>query len=376
VSGADTPEADTPEAATPGTDRPGADRPGADRPHGETRRRHPPRRRAVLARSAFYAASAAVIAWAALVVPMPVIEFVPNAPTSIAPLVAIDGVETTDLDGETALLTVLLRQQPLAPALGAVADGRRSLRPLGEVFPPDVDREQRRLEERERFSRQFDIAAAVAARAAGAEVELVTEVVVIDVLPGSPAHGVLSRGDVVRAVDGAPLASAEELQSLVRGRAVGDELTLTVRHAGQERDVTIELEAFGGSDEPRLGVQIATAVDEVVVPFEVALAPDVRIGGPSAGLMVAITIYDLLSDEDLLAGRSVMGTGSLDADGRVGPVGGVPEKMIAAAEHGADVVFVPALQLEDALTTAPDDLVVIGVDTFEEALEELRRAPG
>lgn len=348
-------------------------------PHaGDPAARHHHRRRrrgAILTRSAFYAASAAVIAWAAFVVPMPVIEFVPNTPTTIEPLVTIDGVPTTDLDGETALLTVLLRQQPLAPALGAVADGRRSLRPLGEVFPPDVDREQRRLEERERFSRQFEIAAAVAAQAAGAEVELVTEVVVIDVLPGSPAHGVLSRGDVVKAVDGDPLASAEELQSLVRSREVGDELTLTIRHAGQERDVTIELDAFGGSDDPRLGVQIATAVDEFVVPFEVTLAPDVRIGGPSAGLMVAITIYDLLSEEDLLAGRTVMGTGSLDADGRVGPVGGVPEKMIAAADHGADVVLVPALQLEDALSTAPDDLVVIGVDTFEDALEELRRAP-
>jgi hypothetical protein len=68
-------------------------------------------------------------------------------------------------------------------------DGRRSLRPLGEVFPPDVDREQRRLEERERFNRQFDIAAAVAAQAAGAEVELVTEVVVIDVLPAARRTG-------------------------------------------------------------------------------------------------------------------------------------------------------------------------------------------
>jgi Lon-like protease len=359
--------------------RPDADA-NADDPYGRTdgapgehgRRHH---RGAVLARSAFYAASAAVIAWAAFVVPMPVIEFVPNTPTPIEPLVAIDGVETTELDGETALLTVLLRQQPLAPALGAVTDGRRSLRPLGEVFPPDIDREQRRLEERERFNRQFEIAAAVAAQAAGADVELVTEVVVVDVLPDTPAHGVLSRGDVVRAVDGEPLASAEELQSLVRARDAGDELTLTIRHAGEERDVTITLEPFGGSDDPRLGVQIATAVDEFVVPFEVALAPDVRIGGPSAGLMVALTIYDLLSEEDLLAGRSVMGTGTLDADGRVGPVGGVAEKMVAAADHGADLVFVPALQLEDALSTAPDDLRVIGVDTFEEALEELRRPP-
>jgi Lon-like protease len=161
----------------------------------------------------------------------------------------------------------------------------------------------------------------------------------------------------------------------VRAREAGDELTLTVRHAGGEREVTVTLAAFGGVDEPRLGVAIETAVDELRLPFEIALDPGVRIGGPSAGLMVALTIYDLLSAEDLLAGRTVVGTGSLDADGRVGPVGGVPEKMLAAAEFGADVVLVPALQFDEALTTAPEDLVVIGVGDLDEALDALRRDP-
>jgi Lon-like protease len=67
-----------------------------------------------------------------------------------------------------------------------------------------------------------------------------------------------------------------------------------------------------------------------------------------------------------------MGTGSLDADGQVGPVGGVPEKMRAAAAQGADLVLVPAVLLEDALAAAPDDLEVVGVETFEDALEALR----
>jgi Lon-like protease len=326
-------------------------------------------------RASFYAASAAVIAWAALVVPLPLIEFVPNDPTPIEPLVTITGASTTDLDGETALLTVFLRQQPTIPAIGAVIDPVRSLQPLDEVFPVDLDREERRQLERERFGRQFEIAAAVGAAAAGADVELVTEVVVIEVVPGSASVGVLARGDVILAVDGRPLQAAEQLQALVREREVGDVLELTVRHAGQERDVAIELTAFGASDEARLGVAVQTALDELRLPFEVALAPDVRIGGPSAGLMVAVTIYDLLSEDDLLAGRSVVGTGSLDADGRVGPVGGVAEKMLAAADHGADVVLVPALQLDQALSTAPDDLVVVGVDTFGEALAALRAEP-
>lgn len=337
-------------------------------------RRHGRRRRATV-RASFYAASAAIVAWAAFVVPLPFVEYLPATPTPIEPLVTLDGVATTDLDGETALLTVLLRQQPTVPSLGALLDDRRSLRPVSAIYPAGIDRQEHLRAERERFERQFDIAAAVGAQAAGIEAELVTEVVVVDVLPDSPAAGVLARGDTVVAIDGEPIVAAEELQALVRSREVGDTITLTVRHADEEREVTVELAAFGGVEEPRLGVAIETAVDELRLPFEVTLDPEVRIGGPSAGLMVALTIYDLLSEEDLLAGRTVVGTGTLDADGRVGPVGGVPEKMLAAADHGADVVLVPAMQLEDAMTTAPDDLVVIGVSDLDEALAALRRDP-
>jgi Lon-like protease len=88
--------------------------------------------------------------------------------------------------------------------------------------------------------------------------------------------------------------------------------------------------------------------------------------------MIALTVYDLFAEEDLLAGRTVHGTGSIDADGRVLPVGGVPEKMRAAADAGADVVLVPGLLIDEALAAAPDDLEVVGVDTFDEALSALR----
>jgi Lon-like protease len=228
--------------------------PTAPDPTGPSPRRS--HRRALAARASFYAASAAIVAWAAFVVPLPFVEYVPAAPTPIPPLVSIEGAETTELEGQTALLTVLLRQQPTVPTLGALLDEHRSLRPVTAIYPTGIDREEHLRVERERFGRQFDIAAAVGAQAAGVEVELVTEVVVLDVLPDSPAAGVLSRGDTIVAVDGDPLTAAEELQALVRAREAGDELTLTVRHAGEEREVTVTLAAFGGVAEPRLGVAI------------------------------------------------------------------------------------------------------------------------
>jgi Lon-like protease len=329
-----------------------------------------------MTRTVFYAATAAIVAWAAFVVPLPVVEYVPNDPTPIPPLIEVEGIATTDLDGETALLTVLLRQQPTVSSLWAWLDARRVLLPVDRVYPPGVDRQQYLASERERFGRQFDIAAAVGAAAAGVETELVTEVVVVEVIVGSPADGLLAPGDTVLAVDGSPIVAAEELQAITRESDEDTVLTLTVRHAGEIRDVAVSPAFFPGSeDQPRLGVAIETAVDELRLPFDVRLAEGTRIGGPSAGLMVAVTVYDLLSDEDLLAGRIVVGTGTVDADGRVGPVGGVREKMRAAAEYGADVVLVPAMQLDQAFEGAPEGLRIVGVDTLEQALEALRRDP-
>jgi Lon-like protease len=328
-----------------------------------------------LGRTTFYGLSLALLVWAGFAVPLPFLEQVPGRPTPIPPLVEIDGADLTELTGETSLLTIFQEQRTILGSLPVLLDGDRELRPVEEVYPTDLDRSEYLAAERERFGRQFDLAAAVGAQAAGVEVELVTEVVVVDVLPGSPADGLLAPGDGVTAVDGEPLGSAEELQAITRTSEIGDELTLTVVHAGTSREVTVTLADVTGDGQARLGIAIETAVDELVLPFEVRLREGTRIGGPSAGMMVAITVYDLLSDEDLLRGRNVMGTGTVDAAGRVGPVGGVPQKMLAAADAGADLVLVPALQLDVAREAAPEGLTVMGVRTLDEALRILRRDP-
>jgi Lon-like protease len=327
------------------------------------------------ARATFFGVSAALIAWASVSVPLPFVEYVPGRPTPIPPLVEIEGTPVTELDGETAILTVLLREQPTLASIAVLLDDQRSLLPTDQVYPQEVDR-QRYLElERERFGRQFELAAAVGAQAAGAETELVTEVVVVEVIVGSPAHGELTPGDVVLAIDDEPIGSAEEVVAAISELEEGEAATLTVLHEGEARDVEIAPEIFEGSEgEPRLGVLIQTAVDELRLPFDIRLAEETRIGGPSAGLIVGVTVYDLLSDEDLLGGLTVVGTGTLDADGRVGSVGGVPSKMRAAADYGADLVLVPELQFDQARAAAPDDLEVVGVTVLDEALDAIRDA--
>jgi Lon-like protease len=351
----------------------------------ELRRRQ--RRRTT--RAAVYAASLALLLWAASVVPLPYTEFVPGEPTSIPPLLEVSGADTTELTGDTALLTVLLQSSTTRTALGALLDGDRRLRPTAEVVPEDVDRDEFLEQERRRFRRQFEVAAAVGAEAAGVDVTLGTVPLVIDVTPGGPADGLLRAGDVVRSIDGDAVDGAEQLQQRVRENAVGDTITVALERRDEPLEVEVTLEPLElpepadrdgpepegpeGDEEPPpgMGIFIETVADRLELPFELELA-ETRIGGPSAGLMIALTVYDLFAEEDLLAGRTVHGTGSIDADGRVLPVGGVPEKMRAAAAAGADVVLVPGVLIDEALEAAPEELEVVGVDTFDEALTALR----
>lgn len=203
---------------------------------------------------------------------------------------------------------------------------------------------------------------------------MLTTPVIDGVLEDSPSDGLLIAGDRVLAVDGAPVTSATDLQAITRDGRIGDVLTVTVAHGDDtERDVDVTLDVIDPSGRVGLGVGVADLIEDVELPFEATLE-DTRIGGPSAGLMTAVTVFDLLSDEDLVRGRDVVGTGSIGPDGTVGPVGGVGAKVRSAVEVGAEVMLVPEGQLEDARAAdPPDSLELVPVGDLTDALEALRR---
>ena len=341
------------------------------------------RRPADLFGSGLASASIAIVAVAALTVPMPFVEYRPGGATPIEPLVTIDGADTTALDGETALLTVRLTRPSSVQLVTARLDPDRQLLPTARIYPQGVDRQVYLARERERFDRQFDVAAAVGAAAAGIPLEIVTAVVILEVDTNGPAAGLLAPGDVVLSVDGDPVTSGAALAERVRTSPAGVPLTLRIVHGDVERDQRITPQPPAGADgddvgdvgddPPRIGVIVQTAVDDLVLPIDITLTPDVRIGGPSAGLMVGLTVFDLLTEEDLLRGRRVAGTGTLDVDGVVGGVGGVPEKTLAAIEAGYDVLLVPAADTAATQRLASGRITVIGVTTLDEAIDRLRR---
>lgn len=327
-------------------------------------------------RAAFYAATLAILVTAAGFAPLPYVRYVPGEPQEIVGLIQIDGVETTELSGTTALLTVFL--DPVTPheLYRAWRDPTQGLIPAEHIAPngrltPDFFANQREM-----FSRQFQVAAAVGLEAAGVEVNLRTMIVVDQVQEDGPSAGRLQPGDRIRAADGRPITEGRELQAVARAGADGDVVRLDVERDGEDEQVEVVLGVIPGSNLVGFGVVVQTVSAGFDTPFEIGLA-DTRIGGPSAGLMTALTVYDLFADEDLLRGRVVVGTGTIEADGTVGRIGGVGAKIRAAVAFGADVVLVPVSQVEEALEAdPPDDVRIVGVETFEDALDALRAGSG
>jgi PDZ domain-containing protein len=106
----------------------------------------------------------------------------------------------------------------------------------------------------------------------------------------------------------------------------------------------------------------------VELPFTVKVKARPDVGGPSAGLAYALAITDMLDKSDDARGRVIAATGTIAADGSVGPVGGVHEKAIAARQAGATVFLVPA---EEVSSVKDRRLQVRGVSDLRQAVQVL-----
>lgn len=245
--------------------------------------------------------------------------------------------------------------------------------PRGEIYPPGFDREE--VDEINRLSMQDSqlTAAVVALEAVGYELEPDGAEVVA--LQDDVATGELEVGDVIVGIDGQPVRESSEVVAAVRARGVGEQVTLELRRDGARREVDVQLAAAPDAPERAyVGVLLTTDLD---LPVDIEVDAGV-IGGPSAGLVFALTLLELLEPEDLLDGRLVAGTGTLSRDGSVGGVGGIRQKLAAAAaprggSDPAEVFLVPRENLAEARSAVVDeDLLVVPVGDLDEALAALR----
>lgn len=315
--------------------------------------------------------SVAIVVGAFFVVPMPLASFAPGDATAVDELLRIDGT-TAAVDGELRLLSVYVAQPSMFGVVRGRLDANIDLLPREDVFPTNVRRVDFQESQRETFRTALRISAAVGLREAGYDVKIVTAASVAAVVDDGPASGILLPGDIVLALDGTPVASSRELVEAAGTSVAGQVLSLDLERNGRPLTVSITAAVLPNTEQVGIGIAVETLDRDLELPLDVELVDQRSIGGPSAGLMVALAIYDLVSDENLTAGRNIAGTGTLDGEGNVGRIGGIREKTIAAIEDGVELLLVPESQAADARDAAAGRVRVVGVATFEDALAALR----
>ena len=305
------------------------------------------------------------VSFASAVVRLPYFALGPGPARAVDPLIDVEA-PTYDSSGRLVITTV--RFQPVT-ALGALLtwlDPHEALVAEDVLYPPGLSREE---EERRAISDmdQSKIAAAVVAlshvtdyprdHGRGALIEQVGD--------GCPAEGVLFPGDLIRRIDGRPVRSAGEARDLIDGVPVREAIAFVVEADGEVTSERLRRGSCAGSEEPLVGISLVQPF-----PFEISIQSG-DIGGPSAGLMWALGLYDALTPEDLTGGSTIAGTGSIDAEGGVGAIGGILDKVVAAREAGADILLIPQANEAELAGVDRGGVRVIAVATFEEALEAL-----
>jgi PDZ domain-containing protein len=294
-----------------------------------------------------------------------------NADGDQVPLIQVDGAETYETGGTLDLTTVqVVGNRERTPSWFELAlawtDSSRAVVPLDSVFPAGVTTEQR--DERNATLMVDSQHEATAAALNELGYDTGAEVVVVDAVEDAPAAGLLEPDDVITGIDGVEVTSATQLRTAIQD-AGGDEVELTVRRDGAEQTVAITPEEFteGGTTTWLIGITLRTDYD---FEIDVTIQLD-NVGGPSAGMMFALGIIDTLTPGELNGGRNVAGTGTIDAEGTVGPIGGIRQKLYGARDAGADYFLAPESNCDEVVEHVPDGLQVIRTATLEESLDAL-----
>jgi PDZ domain-containing protein len=153
----------------------------------------------------------------------------------------------------------------------------------------------------------------------------------------------------------------------VAAGAADTPLDVRLRRDGDTQTVSVDREEADG--EPRIGVELGVTYD---FPFEVDFGIDSDIGGPSAGLMLSLAVHDVLTEGSLTDGAVVAGTGTIDSDGNVGPIGGIDQKIAAARDDGASLFMVPPDNCGDAVDAPRGDMRLVRADTMSDALAAIQ----
>ena len=312
----------------------------------------------------------------ALVVELPYYALSPGSARATEPTVSVEGAQTFPAGDELLFTTVTVGQRRVNGFEWLEAKLSSDI----ELVPAELIDGGQTPEENQQLNQQLmdaseETAVVVALEHLGYDVVSGTGATIEDVVPDTPADGVIEPGDTVVRAGGQPVERVEDFVAEIDARDPGDELTLVLESGDDgapRRRATVELAAFPDAPaEPFLGVSGLTTRDlELDYPFDVTIDPG-QVRGPSAGLAFTLAVLDVLTPGDITNGVDVAVTGTIDGLGRVGQVGGVDFKALAAERAGAELFLVPEGEEDLARSRVGDDLRIVPVATLQDALEAL-----
>lgn len=346
--------------------------------------RHPSRRGWMLIVSA---TTTLVLLAVALWLPVPFVKLSPGPTFNVIgqddgeDVITITGTETFPVSGTLDMTTVYERGGPrrgltFVEAVAAWLNPSDAVVPRELLFPDDITGEE--VQQRQALLFDTSESNAVAAAMRYLDRPVSTTVVANAVYPDTPADGVLLPKDEIVRVDGEDVTSAEQVVRIVRGSPVGSTFTMDIRRDGVEVDgavqddveQTVTVTSVPNPEDPEVPL-IGVGVGELYsADFPITFTLE-DVGGPSAGLVFALGLVDKLTPEDLIAGQHVAGTGTIDPQGTVGPIGGIRQKLVGARDSGATLFVMPAEHCAEIEGHVPDGLTVVPISTLSDAVDAI-----
>jgi Lon-like protease len=317
------------------------------------------------------AAILAAIVLLSTVVQIPLFyAYMPGPVRDVNKLVAIEDAETFPSEGKLLLTTVGVDLEvTFAEWFRSMFDPSRTII-LKEQLTQGRSLEELRKFEEDEMAESKRHAMEVALSALGLAEPQGDGARVVETVDGSPADGALQTGDQIVEIDGQQIDTTCDVGAAINAHDIGEEMSLVVDR-GQDRE-TVDVELAENPQAPGTAF-VGISMEDINYRFDPGLAVDIdtdEIGGPSGGLMLTLALYDRLTRSDLTGGRIIAGTGTIECDGGVGPIGGIEQKVAGAEQEGAEIFFAP-LSNSEAAEEVAGDLEIVAVGTFDDAVEYL-----
>jgi PDZ domain-containing protein len=284
------------------------------------------------------------------------------------PLIEIPDETTYPTSGRLDLLTVYVdgsREDPLPwiEVAQAWLDPSRSVLPVDVVYPEGQTEQQSDEESALQMQNSQEDAVAAALTELGIPYDSV--LTVAGVIEGTPADGVLQEGDTILSARGVPVTDVDALRAELGAAGVGTDVELGIRRGAEELTVVLAPIASESDGSPVIGVYASSVYD---FPLEVNIQLE-NVGGPSAGMMFALGIYDKLTPGELTGGEHIAGTGTIGGSGEIGAIGGIVQKMYGARDAGASWFLAPVANCAEVVGHIPAGLEVFAVGHLDDAIE-------